>query len=93
MAKTLTIPLFQRIIEDPDFIAGDFDTGYLDRLLQDGVLGPDHARHEEIDDAAALAAALHTFLREEARAFQTRTGATSAWTLAGRNSSLRDFSR
>ena len=52
-----TIPLFQRIIEDPAFIAGDFNTGYLDALLQDGALGPDHDRHGEIDEVAALAAA------------------------------------
>ena len=88
-----TIPLFQRIIEDPAFIAGDFNTGYLDDLLQDGVLGPDHDRHAEIDDVAALAAALHTFLREESRAFQMRNGAHSAWKIAGRASSLRNFSR
>ncbi len=88
-----TIPLFQRIIEDPAFIAGDFDTGYLDELLQDGVLGPDHDRHDEIDDVAAIAAALHTFLREEARAFQIHNGSRSPWKLAGRNSGLRDFSR
>lgn len=88
-----TIPLFQRIIEDPAFIAGDFDTGFIDRLLQDGVLGPEHDRHEEIDDVAALAAALHTFLREEARAFEIRNGANSAWKSAGRHSNLRNFSR
>jgi acetyl-CoA carboxylase biotin carboxylase subunit len=28
-----TVPLFLRVLSDPDFIAGDFDTGYLDRLL------------------------------------------------------------
>ena len=88
-----TIPLFQRIIDDPAFIVGDFDTGYLDELLQGGVLGPDHDRHDEIGDVAALAAALHTFLREEARAFEIRNGASSAWKTAGRASNLRHFSR
>ena len=28
-----TIPLFRRVLNDPDFIAGEFDTSYLDRLL------------------------------------------------------------
>jgi acetyl-CoA carboxylase biotin carboxylase subunit len=88
-----TIPLFQRILEDPDFLAGNFDTGYLDELLQDGVLGPNHNRHDEGAEVAALAAALHTFLREESRAYQIRNGSTSAWKLAGRNSSLRNFSK
>jgi len=88
-----TIPLFQRILEDPAFLAGDFDTGYIDNLLQDGVLGPARDRHDEGAEVAALAAALHTFLREEARAYQMRNGGSSAWKLAGRNSSLRNFSK
>jgi acetyl-CoA carboxylase biotin carboxylase subunit len=88
-----TIPLFQRIMEDPAFLAGDFHTGYLDDLLRDDVLGPGHERHDEISDVAALAAALHTFLREEARAFQSRNEGPSAWKRAGRDSGLRNFSR
>ncbi len=89
-----TIPLFQRIVEEPDFIAGDFDTSYLDRLLSDSdTLGPEHDRYGEIHDLAAMAAALHTFLREEARAYQIRSTATSTWKNAGRDASLRDLSR
>ena len=89
-----TIPLFQRIMEDPDFVAGEFDTGYLDRLLSEREeLGPGHDRHAEIADVAGVAAALHTFLREESRAFQIRNTSASGWKIAGRNASIRDFSR
>ena len=88
-----TIPLFQRILEDPAFLRGDFDTGYLDELLKDDVLGPDGDRHEETVDVASITAALHTFLREEARAYQIRNGGTSAWKIAGRNASLRNFAK
>ena len=31
------ISLFQRILRDPEFLAGKIDTGYLDRLLKSGV--------------------------------------------------------
>ena len=54
------ISLFQRILQDPDFIAGDIDTGYLDRLLANGraktsIEKPGHA-------IAAVAAALFATL-------------------------------
>ncbi|NKB87335.1 MAG: acetyl-CoA carboxylase biotin carboxylase subunit [Acidobacteria bacterium] len=88
-----TIPLFQRILEDPAFAAGDFDTGYLDELLKDGALGPAHDRSDETADVASIAAALHTFLREESRAFQIGSGGPSAWKVAGRNASLRNFAK
>ena len=89
-----TIPLFLRILEDPDFIAGKFDTGYLDHLLrQEGGLGPAHDRRAEIDDLAAIAAVLHVFLRQEARAYRVMPPGASGWKTAGRNACVRDFRR
>lgn len=88
-----TIPLFQRIMEEPDFIAGNFDTGYLDRLLHDGAGDSESAERHEAEDVAAITAALHTFLCAEARTFQIRSTRSSAWKLAGRNGSLREFER
>ncbi len=54
------ISLFQRILQDPDFVAGRIETGYLDRLLAHGRPGtsaekPGHA-------IAAVAAALFATL-------------------------------
>jgi acetyl-CoA carboxylase, biotin carboxylase subunit len=54
------ISLFQRILQDPDFVTGIFDTGYLDRLLANGrartpMEKPGHA-------IAAVAAALFATL-------------------------------
>lgn len=89
-----TIPLFQRIMDDPAFRTGEFDTSYLDRLLAEpDALAPEEARADQIRDAAAITAALHTFLREEARAFQIRASGASAWKEAGRRAALREFSR
>jgi acetyl-CoA carboxylase biotin carboxylase subunit len=89
-----TIPLFQRIMDDADFIAGDFDTGYLDRLLSDpDAVGAASERDDQVLEVAAIAAALHTFLREEAKSFQMRPSQRSKWKEAGRNAALRSFSR
>lgn len=85
-----TIPLFQRVMADPDFVEGKFDTGYLDRLLrQPAALSADEQRREELAEVAAMTAALHTFLREEARVFQVNDGSASAWKRAGRDAALR----
>lgn len=85
-----TIPLFQRILQDPAFIEGTFDTGYLDGLLGDSAAhGLRHERHSELVDIAAISAALHTFRREEERAFQIRSSGPSGWKAAGRERGLR----
>ena len=31
-----TVPFFQWLVDQPDFVAGRFDTTYLDRVLADG---------------------------------------------------------
>jgi acetyl-CoA carboxylase, biotin carboxylase subunit len=53
-----TIPFFQWVLTDPDFIAGRFDTGFIDRKLKarsgTPLVAPDERRH----DLAAIAAAL-----------------------------------
>jgi len=49
------IPLFRRILRDPEFRAGNIDTGFLDRLLQQPVEVPGR-EEEEIRIAAAAAA-------------------------------------
>ncbi len=89
-----TIPLFQHIMQESEFIEGKVDTGYLDRLLGDpSPLGPRHERHAELVDVAAISAALHAFRREEARAFQIRDAGSSSWKMAGRTRGLRGGSR
>ncbi len=84
-----TIPLFQRVLADADFINADFDTGFLDRFLgapeaTDGAAGD----ADRIAEAARLAAALHVFLSEEERAYRPPSTAGSPWKLAGRAAGL-----
>ena len=93
-----TIPLFQRILSDTDFLAGRFDTGYLDRFLGRKTLGQasaadttDEARDRigENVEVARLAAALGLFLGAGAAARQPANKVASAWKTAGRRTELR----
>jgi len=81
-----TIPLFQRVLADADFLNADFDTGYLDQLLNNATTEENGPAEEEdaIAEAARLAAALHVFLTEEERAYKPPSTLASPWKLAGR---------
>ncbi len=52
------ISLFRRILNDPDFHAGRFDTGYLDRLLR----GPAPEENRADAEVAAIAAGIFAVL-------------------------------
>ena len=85
-----TIPLFQRVLADTNFINADFDTGYLDRLLNGTPEPTDSAAGDcnLIAEAARLAAALHVFLGEEEKAYRPPATVGSAWKFAGRAAGL-----
>ena len=55
------LPLFQRILSDPEFIAGKIDTGYLARYRE--IFGQEHA--EKNQEVAAIAAAIFYALNSE----------------------------
>jgi acetyl-CoA carboxylase biotin carboxylase subunit len=82
-----TIPFFQWILADEDFLAGRFDTTFIDRKLGhpgNARLQPIDDRHEEL---AAIAAAVFLFTRPSAA---TATGApASRWRDTGRSEALR----
>ncbi|MBV9609522.1 MAG: acetyl-CoA carboxylase biotin carboxylase subunit, partial [Acidobacteria bacterium] len=89
------ISLFRRILRDPDFIAGNIDTGYLDRLLAQSPARQNGPKpHPEL---AALAAALFTQFEGGIAAsnghgsMQASNGAASstAWKRAARLEALR----
>jgi len=80
------IPLFRRILERPDFAAGEFDTGFIDRVLAGGLMAEDEAC-PELEGVAILAAAL------EAGRCSRSTPALAAsnhsnWKVAGRDALL-----
>jgi acetyl-CoA carboxylase biotin carboxylase subunit len=86
------ISLFQRILDDPDFLAAKLDTGYLDRLL-----GRDRKPVTDHDGApaiAAIAAGLFAVLQPVSSAVSSGNGATPAiansnWKQKGRSEALR----
>jgi len=87
-----TIPFFQWILHDPDFLAGRMDTTLLDRVLAEREGQPFQEVSSESEEAAVIGAALHTYLR--GRATSSSQGrdlgaAPSAWRRAGRLDALR----
>jgi len=88
--------LFRRILEEPDFVAGRIDTGFLDRMLG-GDKKPPALRTERDGnpDIAAIAAALFAFT-DPATANGTGANGTAAkqeydaaWKRAARQEALR----
>src|SRR5262249_46862560 len=74
-----TIPLLQRIMADPDFIAGRLSTHSLDRLL-----GAESPRPTGRRRVALVAAALAAYERASGTAPVIAPSSASAWRQAGR---------
>jgi acetyl-CoA carboxylase biotin carboxylase subunit len=86
-----TIPFFLWLMAEPDFLAGRFDTTYLDALLKSR-RGESFSRFSETEERTiAMAAALDAWLRASgataAAGGGTRNG--SAWKTAARQEALR----
>jgi acetyl-CoA carboxylase biotin carboxylase subunit len=94
--------LFRRILEDPDFVAARIDTGFLDRLLnaQRGSAAPGHRASENLQEVAAIAAALFAATATNAGSHAlnfsgvARPGQISrqgdTWTKTARREAMRD---
>ncbi|HEX8817705.1 MAG TPA: acetyl-CoA carboxylase biotin carboxylase subunit [Terriglobales bacterium] len=84
------LSLFRRILQDPDFHAGKFDTGYLDRLLK---TAPPTVNKEDAE-AAAIAAGIFAALEASsngkgADVADQGVGSTDGWKQAARVEGLR----
>jgi acetyl-CoA carboxylase biotin carboxylase subunit len=86
-----TIPFFQWILHDPDFLAARMDTTLLDRVLEAREGQPFQEVSDESVEAALIGAALHTFLqgRRTSEKHGGGRGAGSAWQQAARVGGLR----
>ncbi|HYB95953.1 MAG TPA: acetyl-CoA carboxylase biotin carboxylase subunit [Vicinamibacterales bacterium] len=82
-----TIPFFQWILNDADFLASRFDTGFIDRKLGGSGRGPLYPAESSHEDLAAIAAAVHLFMQPPAHAATAAT--TSRWRAAARVEALR----
>jgi acetyl-CoA carboxylase biotin carboxylase subunit len=83
-----TVPFFQWLMGQPDFLAARFDTTYLDALLKTRRGESFSVWSEDEERAIAVAAALDAWLRTIA-ALPSGAGRRSAWTIAARREALR----
>jgi acetyl-CoA carboxylase biotin carboxylase subunit len=87
-----TIPFFQWILHEPDFLAGKMDTTFLDRMLAERAGRPFQEVSAESEEAAVIGAALCTYLRARAASSGGggKAGETSSlWKRAARLEGLR----
>jgi acetyl-CoA carboxylase biotin carboxylase subunit len=85
-----TVPLFRRVIEQEDFLAGQLDTGFIDRMLASKVLF-DEEPSREVEQVALLAAALEA--SRNGRARPAPAPRQSTWKAAGREALLNNWPR
>ena len=84
-----TIPFFLWLMQEPDYLAGRYDTTYLDRLLASR-RGQSFSTFSERDERdIAIAAALDTVLRASRTGAAAPVARRSAWTTAARLDALR----
>ncbi len=75
-----TIPFFTMLMENEDFLAARFDTGFIDRYLKSADLG--RSVDEEQQEAAIVAAAILAY--EESQSVRLPEETDSAWKRLGR---------
>jgi acetyl-CoA carboxylase biotin carboxylase subunit len=75
-----TLPFFERVLHHPAFVAGDFDTSFVER-----VFAQSDSTRERPFEVAVAAAALKTFRERQSARVAPRAGgaAPSAWWRAG----------
>ena len=83
-----TIPFFQWVLEDADFVAARFDTTFIDRKLAERNGTPFQTASADEEDLAAVAAALHIVLRAPAST-AAPAAPPSRWRHQARVESLR----
>jgi len=81
-----TIPFFTYIMNNADFVAANFDTGYIDRILPEIDFAHRPANERDVD-AAIAAAAIMAF--EESQKVKLPEDAKSEWRTTGRREGLR----
>jgi acetyl/propionyl-CoA carboxylase alpha subunit len=84
-----TIPFFLWLMREPDFLAGRFDTTYLDGLLLSRRGQSFSAFDEREETHIAIAAALDAVMRSRNAPAASHTSRRSAWSAAARQEALR----
>ena len=84
-----TIPFFQWLLAEHDFINGDVDTTMLDRVLASRNGTPFRVPDDNAENTAAIAAAVDAFFRSHSNGASGAAASTSAWTRSARRDALR----
>ena len=82
-----TIPFFQWVLDDPEFLAAAFDTGFIERKLAERGGAPFNAPSADEETLAVIAAAVHAAMRPVTDASPATPA--SRWVQAGRAEALR----
>lgn len=83
------LALFRRLLDDPEVVSGQLDTGLIGRVLEAGRL--DQQGSSEAELAAMLAAALEVSRSPIDRTQTQPAAAGSAWKMAGREALLNNW--
>jgi acetyl-CoA carboxylase biotin carboxylase subunit len=88
-----TIPFFQWVLDDEDFVAARIDTGFIDRKLSDRNGRPLRESNEDHHELAAIAVALSRVVKGQSHPSEDGTmtvaNQPSRWKTDGRIASLR----
>jgi acetyl-CoA carboxylase biotin carboxylase subunit len=84
-----TLPFFQWLLAQPQFVEGAFHTAYLDDVLRSRNGHPFVADAPDVEEVAAIAAALHAILFPAAKGADSRTP-ERRWKAQARSEGLRD---
>jgi acetyl-CoA carboxylase biotin carboxylase subunit len=87
-----TIPFFRRVLDHPAFLAGEIDTGFIDRALAEGTLSVQESSPDE-ERVALLAAALDAWQQCSKPATHEPQTRASEWKMAGREALLDRWPR
>jgi acetyl-CoA carboxylase biotin carboxylase subunit len=86
-----TIPFFLWLMRQPEYVAGRYDTTYLDRLLVDRAGASFSELTPADEEIASIATALDAYLRAHAHSVAPGTpGSTTHWKQAARREALRE---
>src|SRR5882672_7027204 len=86
-----TIPFFLWLMRQPDYVAGRYDTTYLDRLLVDRKGESFSELTPGDEEVASIAAALDAYMRANVQSLTPDAGSGKAhWKQAARREALRE---
>jgi acetyl-CoA carboxylase biotin carboxylase subunit len=83
-----TIPFFLWLMRQPEFVNGEFDTTFLDRILAARTESFSEFTADE-EELMSVAAAIDAFLRTSARAPRSSAAPANLWIQAARREALR----